>query len=797
MSNEIEYRFSLIDEVSAKMDSITIKNEKMLDLFGGLQMKLTEVNRTFNDTGETLGSLKQKVDFLQQEREWIPVSNMEGLQAYNSKIKELNDSIRKLEGSNVDDIEKLGSAFGDIHIQLNQLNCLHIQELNDEIDELDTPKIEQTGKEIDKLDGEKKGGLGRWLDKIKAGIPALTKMLSPLNLLTEARKRLNDAVKDGLVQWDLQYNAETQFSTAMQNSMQAGQEQTDSILKLSKAQQKLGVISQHIQLSGANSLATTVTEPDSLEKLLPLMNDLLAKQHGINATQDHAAAIAGALGKVMKGEADGLSAYGITLTEAQQTLLQFGNEAARVAVLEEAVRKAAGGANEALTQTPEGRWKQHENGVNALLARIGKLTVQFRNSLFPVIEVFGNLFEKVIVWIEGNSATIAAAVQKVCSVAAVVLEGVFSALSGIIEGFTWWFTALQEGNPFVVTITTNVGLLVGVLGGLFAISKAVALYQGIQATATGVLTAAQWALNSAFLASPLTWIVLAIGAVVAVVMVCWNRFENFRKVVFGVWNVIQEFGAGLQHAILNPIRQIIDGIGMLGRAIGQLFEGDFDGAWESAKEGAAELATGLISANPFGVGVNVIRNGDWSGAWEKGQQEGAESWQQSQEEGDGGFNVSDLLASFGLTDMPGHAVSPELSAPTVVPGLQLSESKWNQLPESAEPARLLSQSQHSQNESFLEDIMLNVRKIAAIVTLPVALSAAQPETGFDLTGQPAAYSIGTGESYLGNTQGGDGKTVYVDRICEQIVIHVANTDHRGTEEIRSAIYEVLNEIAEA
>ena len=43
-----------------------------------------------------------------------------------------------------------------------------------------------------------------------------------------------------------------------------------------------------------------------------------------------------------------------------------------------------------------------------------------------------------------------------------------------------------------------------------------------------------------------------------------------------------------------------------------------------------------------------------------------------------------------------------------------------------------------------------------------------------------------------NTQ----RSVTVDRVCDQIVINVQNTDGQGVDEIRSRILEVLNEIVE-
>ncbi|PWG08783.1 hypothetical protein DF268_36040 [Streptomyces sp. V2] len=58
------------------------------------------------------------------------------------------------------------------------------------------------------------------------------------------------------------------------------------------------------------------------------------------------------------------------------------------------------------------------------------------------------------------------------------------------------------------------------------------------AAALAVAAAAQWALNSAFLANPLTWIVIAVVAVVAAIVVLWKKSETFRNFWIGAWRAI-------------------------------------------------------------------------------------------------------------------------------------------------------------------------------------------------------------------------------------------------------------------
>ena len=89
MANTLEYIFSLQDKVSAKIGNITVTSEKMLGKFADLEKKTVSVNRTFGETGRTLGSLREKIALLQAEREWIPAENIEGIRAYNREMKKL------------------------------------------------------------------------------------------------------------------------------------------------------------------------------------------------------------------------------------------------------------------------------------------------------------------------------------------------------------------------------------------------------------------------------------------------------------------------------------------------------------------------------------------------------------------------------------------------------------------------------------------------------------------------------------------------------------------------------------
>lgn len=170
-----------------------------------------------------------------------------------------------------------------------------------------------------------------------------------------------------------QIEAEKQLEVNMRNNMSAREEDIQSIKDLCAAQQELGVIGDEVQLSGAQELATYLSEKQSLEKLIPVMNDMLAQQYGLNASQENAAQIATMLGKVMDGQTGALSRYGYTFDDTQEQILKFGTEAQRAAVLCDVVSSSVGGMNAELAKTDDGKQKQLENTIGDLKEQLGGL----------------------------------------------------------------------------------------------------------------------------------------------------------------------------------------------------------------------------------------------------------------------------------------------------------------------------------------------------------------------------------------------------------------------------------------
>ena len=76
-----------------------------------------------------------------------------------------------------------------------------------------------------------------------------------------------------------------------------------------------------------------------------------------------------------------------------------------------------------------------------------------------------------------------------------------------------------------------------------------AVASGVATGATAALTAAQWALNAAFVATPIGWIVLGLAAVVAAGVALYKNWDTVKAKAGEVWNSIKTAFGGVRDSI--------------------------------------------------------------------------------------------------------------------------------------------------------------------------------------------------------------------------------------------------------
>ena len=172
---------------------------------------------------------------------------------------------------------------------------------------------------------------------LKTSLLNFNQAVGAIQNVAAAFSQVSSAVSGMTQFYAAQVEAETKLQTVMRNTMDATDDEVQSIKDLCSAQQELGVIGDEVQLAGVQELATYASKKSSLETLIPVMNDMIAQQYGFNATQESAVNIATMMGKVFAGQTSALSRYGYTFSEAQEQILKFGTEEEKAATLAEGV----------------------------------------------------------------------------------------------------------------------------------------------------------------------------------------------------------------------------------------------------------------------------------------------------------------------------------------------------------------------------------------------------------------------------------------------------------------------------
>ncbi|MCM1302253.1 MAG: hypothetical protein NC250_01235 [Alistipes senegalensis] len=380
------------------------------------------------------------------------------------------------------------------------------------------------------------------IGSLESAVPTVGRVVNPLRRLGTSISEAGSYIEGAQDAWNIQMQAEVKLATVMRQRVKATDAEIDSIKRLASAQQAVGVIGDEVQLSGAQQLAAFITRKDSLDALIPAMNDLLARQKGLNATGQDAVQIGNLMGKVMQGQTSALAHAGITFTAAEEKILKYGDEEQRAATLAQAIADNVGRMNEALANTPEGKLKQHANTMGALQERVGRLYSQVRASLLPLFDAMGNSLESVISWFERNRAAVLTTVNIIAKGFHAAFSLIGRIIGGVVSVFGGWVSKLREGNIPVAMLTVALGSLAAAMALISLQAKAVALWSGIVTAAKWNWAAAQNALNLSLLACPVTWIVAGVIALIGTIAyLCykidgwgslWNGAVGFMKYSF-------------------------------------------------------------------------------------------------------------------------------------------------------------------------------------------------------------------------------------------------------------------------
>ena len=329
--------------------------------------------------------------------------------------------------------------------------------------------------------------------------------------------KLQAGLQDLADAYAVQEMAETKLSTIMRQRMGATDKEIQSIKELASAQQEIGVIGDEVQLSGAQQVATFLKEKDSLETLLPAMNNLLAQQKGLSATTGDAVQIGNLMGKAMMGQVDALKRVGISFSEAEANVIKYGTEQEKAAMLAQVIQNNVGDMNAELAKTDSGKQQQLVNTLGDMKEELGAMV----NGALPFV-------------------TIAAQ-------ATTALASVTTLVAGIKTLSVTLYASAKAFLASTVAMVKNKGA-----------ALAAAAAQKVVSVATAAWTAVQKVLNFVLTANPIGIVITAIGALVAAIIYAYNNCESFRKIVDKVWEAIKPLATAIMNGLAKAFEWLVE-----------------------------------------------------------------------------------------------------------------------------------------------------------------------------------------------------------------------------------------------
>lgn len=130
---------------------------------------------------------------------------------------------------------------------------------------------------------------------------------------------------------------------------------------------------------------------------------------------------------------------------------------------------------------------------------------------------------------------------------------IMEVLVGLFGDFAKW---ARENTDLLTAIVVAVGLFAGAIVAANIALKAYEAYQVAIKVASAAWTAAQWLLNAALSANPIGLVVIAIAALVAGIVIAYNKSEKFREIVDTAWGAIKTAA----ETVFPIVQQIIENV---------------------------------------------------------------------------------------------------------------------------------------------------------------------------------------------------------------------------------------------
>lgn len=371
----------------------------------------------------------------------------------------------------------------------------------------------------------------------------------------------------------------------------------DAIVAKASEIQGAGIYGDEAMIAGAAEFATYFKDANAILSMMDTLTDYAMGMSGGGALDTTAMVdYATGLGKIMSGSYDAMTKKGFEFTDTQKAIIEgtateaqivselgaeylnMSSDMQAAATINNVIAEGWGGLYETMSNTPEGKLIQLNNTLGDIQENVGA-------GIYPAVVNLVDMVQSNTPQIESLAMGVATMLGFIITVLTGIANGALTVAGVITDNWSWI-------SPIIYGILTALALYVGYLGVMKAaellstgakIAMAVASYAhaaatGTEASATAAATAAQYGLNTALLASPITWIVIAVIALVAGLVALCNWIAKTTGVAqtgFGVitggLNVVMQFFVNLGLTVANIALGMWNALGAVCSNIGTAF----------------------------------------------------------------------------------------------------------------------------------------------------------------------------------------------------------------------------------
>lgn len=298
------------------------------------------------------------------------------------------------------------------------------------------------------------------------------------------------------------------------------------------------------QTSKAAAVADDELRP-ALGTLVRATGDVATSQDALGVALDVSAAtgkdvetVSAALAKAYGGQTTSLKKLVPGMDDA---ILASGD---MDAIMQELAR-TTGGAAATAADSAAGKMKNMQ-------IQMGEAEETIGGALLPAMSKIATTLAVVATWIGKNTT-------------------LFLAIAGVIATVSVAILALNVAYKAQVVVSalmaaaqkTQQGLLLGTRIQLAAL----AVQTTVVSAATKIWAAVQWLLNSAFLANPITWVIVAIVALIAVIVLIATKTTWFQDIWATVWGFVTDIAAKAWEGIKSAAEAALDFVVSLWQSI--------------------------------------------------------------------------------------------------------------------------------------------------------------------------------------------------------------------------------------